>query len=408
MSALPCLEPLPLSGEGVGSDDWWRILAGRGLPLKTDVRAGEHTCTFFWRQCAAAEIETAFIEVNSHTPHPVREAPAEMQRITGTDIWYWQTRLPNDWCGSYFFLPAQASDLPMPDGGDRRNWWLDLINRRASFDPLNPVKPHNGPWGRPASGIYPQDTQWLDFEPRSALQKFTWRSERLNNRRNIWVYRTDSEQPRQALPLVMLLDGNYWHTQDNLLGELDQRTRSGDLPPAAYLMIDAIDETHRATELPCNTAFWLAIQQELLPQIAQSVSITEKAEQTLVVGQSYGGLAATWAALNWPHRFGKAFSQSGSFWWPREHAEHSKNNGLAALDDWVNTTILGSTEEARPEFLLEVGLYEPHMLDDNRALRQALEKRRFPTTYREVSAGHDWLCWRRNLVAGIAVMLKAS
>lgn len=32
--------------------------------------------------------------------------------------------------------------------------------------------------------------------------------------------------------------------------------------------------------------------------------------------QSYGGLAALYAGLHWPERFGHVLSQSGSFWWP--------------------------------------------------------------------------------------------
>jgi enterochelin esterase family protein len=44
-------------------------------------------------------------------------------------------------------------------------------------------------------------------------------------------------------------------------------TEQGKLPPAVYLLIDVIDTTHRSQELPCNPDFWLAVQQELLPQV---------------------------------------------------------------------------------------------------------------------------------------------
>ncbi|XNM47489.1 hypothetical protein ACLK15_03320 [Escherichia coli] len=48
---------------------------------------------------------------------------------------------------------------------------------------------------------------------------------------------------------------------------LTSLTHRQQLPPAAYALIDAIDTTHRAHELPCNADFWLAVQQELLPLV---------------------------------------------------------------------------------------------------------------------------------------------
>ncbi len=41
-------------------------------------------------------------------------------------------------------------------------------------------------------------------------------------------------------------------------GRADQR---GSLPPAVYLLIDAIDNQRRGVELPCHRDFWLAVQE---------------------------------------------------------------------------------------------------------------------------------------------------
>ena len=408
---------LQIADREVGSEPWWRALSHRGIPFKKSLKKSvnekrpaseaEQEVTFFWRQRPGRKIETVFIEVYSHTPHAVREAPTPMQRFADSNVWYWQTRLPKNWCGSYFFVPVQPTDLPVPDGGERRRWWLDLIERRASADPFNPVPPHNGAWGGPLSGIYPAGISWLHLTPTNELREILWHSERLNSTRPVWLYRTGAGGTASKLPLVLLLDGHYWRRQENFLGELDQRTASGELPAAAYLMIDAIDGEHRGRELPCNNEFWLALQQELLPQVAKLAPITERAENTLVAGQSFGGLAAVWAALNWPQRFGHAFSQSGSFWWPLANAEKF-DLADESLDAWVgDITIKHPRNTTSPRFVLEAGKYEPHMLDGNRGLRDALEKQGIPATYREVPGGHDWLCWRRNLVDGISEILGA-
>lgn len=82
-----------------------------------------------------------------------------------------------------------------------------------------------------------------------------------------------------------------------------------------YVLIDAIDTTHRAHELPCNADFWLAVQQELLPLVKDIAPFSDRADRTVVAGQSFGGLSALYAGLHWPERFGCVLSQSGSYWY---------------------------------------------------------------------------------------------
>ena len=75
-------------------------------------------------------------------------------------------------------------------------------------------------------------------------------------------------------------------------------TARGELPPALYLLVRAGPAT-RAMELPCGR-FWLALQEELLPQLRAVQPFSERPGDTLVAGQSFGGLAALYAALRWP------------------------------------------------------------------------------------------------------------
>lgn len=405
-------------GEKPGTEAWWINISHRGVPLVVPIKNRYREIIFLWRQPPARKVKTVYIDVYSHTPHPVREAPTQMHRVKNTDVWYWRTELPENWCSSYFFVPAEVSDPPMPeDQGERRRWWSAMIDHRATADPLNPIPPHNGAWGQPLSGIYPADANWVHLEPKSALRSHSWQSRRLNNQRTVWMYRTGRDQPLppETLPLVILLDGHYWAGQRNLFGELDLRTDRGHLPPAVYLSIDSLDPESRERELPCNSEFWLAVQEELLPQISALEAFSDKPERTLVAGQSYGGLAAVWAALRWPRRFGLAFSQSGAFWWPIANGALSRGGDTAGprrktrLDDWVADTFQNASRYlVRLRFLLEVGLHEPYLLEENRAVREALVQQAFSVEYREIDGGHDWLCWRRSLVDGIAALLASS
>ncbi|SFD10376.1 enterochelin esterase [Microbulbifer thermotolerans] len=412
-STLP--EVFFADGEQPGSEAWWLGMAHRGLPMVISESNGLKHTLFLWRERPQQKLRTVYIDVYSHTPHPVREAPTQMQRVGNTDIWYWQTALPKNWCGSYFFMPLEESDAPMPtSSGERRRWWKDMIKHRASADPFNPIPPHNGAWVEPLSGIYPDNVHWLHLEPQGALRKIRWSSPRLGNTRDIWLYRTGDDQSSEAenLPLVILLDGNYWSTQDHLFGELDIRTRAGDLPAALYLLIDSVAPETRDRELPCNPEFWLALQEELLPEVSALEPVTDKGELTLLAGQSYGGLSALWAALRWPHRFGLALSQSGAFWWPVAAVANSSreseqgNRREKRLSDWVQNSFRGDPQSRKqPRFLVEVGSYEDLLIDDNRATRDVLLQQGFSVEYREFPGGHDWLCWRRSLVEGIVALI---
>jgi enterochelin esterase family protein len=95
----------------------------------------------------------------------------------------------------------------------------------------------------------------------------TWHSHRLNNQRRVWVYATGDDHSAER-PLAILLDGQFWAESMPVWPALAALTAQGLLPPAVYLLIDVIDN-HRSQELPCNSDFWLAVQQELLPHVRQ-------------------------------------------------------------------------------------------------------------------------------------------
>ncbi len=119
----------------------------------------------------------------------------------------------------------------------------------------------------------------------------------------------------------MLLDGQFWAQSMPVWPALASLTAEGKLPPAVYVLIDVIDMAHRTRELPCNPDFWLAVQEELLPLVQALAPFSDRADRTVVAGQSFGGLSSLYAALHWPQRFGCVLSQSGSYWWPHRGAQ---------------------------------------------------------------------------------------
>ena len=254
-----------------------------------------------------------WININCLTDHHQPNPPQSLQRLAGTDVWYWQTELSGAWRGSYCFIPCFDERPPAFSGDDAhanmhnlRHWWHQVF-ASATPDLLNPYRSWQSASGHSVSGLHmpdaPPQPVWRSFDeyeiasgrctpPLPArLQRHTWQSERLGNSRDVWIYTTGDSKPAER-PLAILLDGQFWAKQMPVWEPLMQLTREGALPEAVYVLIDIIDLPHRSRELTCKDDFWLAVQEELMPQLADWAPHSGKPADTVVAGQSFGGLAS--------------------------------------------------------------------------------------------------------------------
>ncbi|MCK8673185.1 alpha/beta hydrolase-fold protein [Rhodococcus sp. HM1] len=166
------------------------------------------------------------------------------------------------------------------------------------------------------------------------------------------------------------------------------------------VMIDSIDPATRSRELPCSAEFLEALTGDLLPWLRAEWNATGAADSVLVGGSSYGGLAATYAALHAPQHFGGAVSLSGSFWWPRPgmpgQPDETAQSVQRQLDDLA-------THGSR--FWMTAGELEPRLIEENREARDLLRAKGFDVDYREFCGGYDYAHRRDALVAGAAALL---
>ncbi|WP_414148461.1 enterochelin esterase [Erwinia sp. BNK-24-b] len=367
------------------------------------------TVTFYWQDPAGGELTSpvkwVWIYITGVTDHHQPRAPQSLQRIDGSDVWQWQVRLNASWRGSYCLIPstsendfsAAALQQP-PDRTALREGWRKLLPQ-AIADPLNPNSWQGGR-GHPASALHlpqaPAQPGWDKNETEfTAPRCIQWQSQRLGNQRRVWLF-TTGESP-QPLPLAILLDGKFWAEQMPVWPALQAETNCGHLPPAVYLLIDAIDTQHRGQELTCNPDFWLAVQEELLPLLSTQVSWRDDATTTVVAGQSFGGLSALYAGLHWPQRFGCVLSQSGSFWWP-----HRQKTGEPG---WLAEQLTKGLGKGSPlRIYLEAGLREPVILRANQHIYPLLQRAHPSLHYRLFDGGHDALCWRGGLINGLTTL----
>lgn len=275
-----------------------------------------------------------------------------------------------------------------------REGWRKLLPQ-AIADPLN-LQSWKGGRGHAVSALEmpqaPLQPGWdCPQAPEIPAKEIIWKSERLKKSRRVWIF-TTGDATAEERPLAVLLDGEFWAQSMPVWPVLTSLTHRQQLPPAVYVLIDAIDTTHRAHELPCNADFWLAVQQ-VITLVKAIAPFSDRADRTVVAGQSFGGLSALYAGLHWPERFGCVLSQSGSYWWP-----HRGGQQEGVLLEKLKA---GEVSAEGLRIVLEAGIREPMIMRANQALYAQLHPIKESIFWRQVDGGHDALCWRGGLMQGL-------
>ncbi|HEY0211107.1 enterochelin esterase [Acerihabitans sp.] len=412
----------------VGGDGWWREVERQGAPWVEAGPSGQCAVTFLWRDPQgnerASPIRRVWINISGVTDHHSDTGPQSLERIAGTDVWFWHTSLGERWRGSYCFIPCRddgdVGRLSAAAPGDRaglRAAWRGVFPA-AVADRLNPLRAWTNGRGHAVSALHmplaPAQAAWRELDALgpvagrtvpplpapAALARHRWRSERLGNSRDIWIF-TTGRQHESGRPLALLLDGQFWARQMPVWSPLLHMTAAGALPEAVYVLIDAVDSRRRGDELTCNPQFWRAVREELLPRVAAWAPYRASPATTVVAGQSYGGLSALYACLNWPRYFGCVLSQSGSFWWPDRDAAQNGSGDACRL--------LGQIERGLGDGLalrafIEAGDRERLIHRVNDRAVELLRGQGHQVDYRVVDGGHDALCWRGGLLDGLAAL----
>ncbi|ENG2947611.1 enterochelin esterase [Enterobacter cloacae] len=387
-----------------GSEAWWQSKNGPEWVREQ----GKYRVTFWWRDPAGTQhtsaVKRVWLYITGVTDHHKNARPQSLERIPDTDVWQWQGEFSPQWRGSYCFIPSENTDdfAPdvfrdeLPDRLALREGWRKLLPQAMS-DPLN-TQSWRGGRGHDVSALEMPDAPvqpgW--DRPNTPYRQpvcIDWQSKRLGNRRRVWIFTTGDDDPER--PLAVLLDGQFWAESMPVWPALTALTLGRKLPPAVYVLIDVIDMAHRNNELPCNPDFWLAVQEELLPLVKQRTPFSDRADRTVVAGQSFGGLSSLYAAFNWPQRFGCVLSQSGSYWWPHRGGQQE---GLL-----IAQLKAGEKTARGLRIVLEAGRNEPLIYRANQAIYDELHTHQ-QVYWRQVDGGHDALCWRGGLTQGLMTL----
>ncbi|MDX3237599.1 enterochelin esterase [Streptomyces sp. ME03-5709C] len=386
--------------------EFWRTVEAEGTPLveRLDGDPGHAAVTFLWRGTAATR---AVLALPNQVLDPDDLAGNLMSRVPGTHVWHWTIRMRADWRATYALCVDEGDGATVAPShqaylrGLRRDPRRDPFNRhvfpsRWGTEPLSvvtlPAAPAPlGAW--PGRAGQPR-------HPVGEVSVHTMRSGHLRNWRRVWAYAPTGHEDLAGLPVVVLLDGDVWQQHLEVSALFDGLVAAGALPPSVVLMPDALDSDTRRRELTCDDRFVAFLTDELLPWAARRWPVGGDPARTVVAGQGLGGLAAAYAALRRPDRFGNVLAQSGAFWWPAGHRQ-------APPGEWLTGRV--ATVPRRPvRFHLSAGLQEWGLDAAVRRFRDTLRAQGYEVTHHEYNGGHDYLCWREELAGGLVALLRGS
>lgn len=147
-------------------------------------------------------------------------------------------------------------------------------------------------------------------------------------KREYWLYVPDQYCPSTPSNLIIFQDGHAMLKEDGDVRVpivLDNLIAKGDLPPTIAIMINP---GHRGDKFPesrwksnnrsyeydsLGDKYARFLLEEIIPDIKEKYTISDRPEDRAIVGASSGGICAFTVAWERPEAFGKVYSMIGSF-----------------------------------------------------------------------------------------------
>lgn len=385
------------AGSQVDASHFWREANSLALPLVTAINGAddEREVTFLWR--AASPLRGVYVRLNRVTDKD-NVAKGMMTQLPTTDIWHLTLRLPASYCGSYTMV-----EIPPETPGETV---LQLGSRFASL--VGKADPLNSAPGINVRGNAQESVLALDHAPAQeewsgcrayAGQLFTSEHRLAGQRRRVRLYLPDVPVV-QPLGLLVLTDGEIWFDH---LG-VSAAIRSGRIAPVAVLGIDNINARERIAILGGRRELVLDIAERLLPALRAKYPERRWADrtQTVLAGQSLGGVTALMAARHAPESFGLVLSHSPSMWWTPDNCNRP-DHFSAEERSWVSEHVLSAPSPAVRMHLC-VGSLEGSTVPQVKQLHEKLRAAGVESHYSVYTGGHDYAWWRGALIDGLRLL----
>jgi enterochelin esterase family protein len=286
----------------------------------------------------------------------------EMSRLGESELYYRTLKLPAAARIDYKFYVDNA-------------WMLDPLNPKTVKGGFG----DNSAFAMPAY-VEPAEIAPADSAKRGRIAEHDFTSTVLNNTRKVRVYLPAGFVPSQSKggpPAVFVQDGGEYLSLASMANVLDNLIARGDIPPVVGVFIDPVDRNY---EYYLNATYARMVVEEVVPFIRKTYGVAAEPARTAIMGASLGGEISLMIAVSHPEVFGKCASQSGAF-------EIEGNQLVANVKRASRKTL---------DVYLDCGTFE-HLLDSNRAMRDALAGKGYRLKYQEFDEGHSWGNWRARI-----------
>jgi len=282
-----------------------------------------------------------------------------MHRLGGTDLYYLTLAMPADARIDYKFYV---------DG----LWMLDPLNEQTVRGGFGDNSAFAMPLYEPAAEI-----EFVDSIPHGALEEHLFNSKIIVGARKVQVYLPPGYKAGGDYPMVLVHDGGEYVTLASMVNVLDNLISEERIPPVVAVFVPPVDRNY---EYFLNADYERVLLEEILPFINETYSVSGDPDKRAIMGASLGGSISMMLSLNHPEIFGKCGSQSGAF----------GVNEMALIQRVLN-------EPAKDiAIYLDCGTFGD-LTDENRAMVDALKKKKYDFVYAEFNEGHSWGNWRAHI-----------
>ncbi len=332
------------------------------------------TCTFLWRgQADWVGIEHRTMGI------PI---PLPLRRLKGTDLWHVSVELPRAARIQYRILVRRRGhDESMNDPLNPRVVG-DAIGSQSVLETEGYVTPD---WTYPDPSAVAGE--YVDLQlPSRALRRDA----------HVTLYIPSRMRRDRRMPLLVVHDGgdflNY-SSMGTVLDNLMHRRLMADCVVAFTYPGD------RLREYAASAAHSRFLTTELVPQIEGRLQLRGDPRSRVLMGASFGGVAALSAAVRAPGFYGGLLLESPSLRFTEASAPATFGDVFEPVVRFVNA-VRANPKKVTDRLFLTYGAFEPLAVPD-RAMTEVLGRMTDEMRVVEALDGHNWINWRDRLLDGL-------
>jgi enterochelin esterase-like enzyme len=301
-----------------------------------------------------------------------------MLRVPATTLWYIVLKVPEGSRINYQLEVRRGDDL------ERFN------------DPLNPKLSHS-PFG-PSSVCFAYGyttPEWTFPNPSAApgeLTDLVVESRALARDVPITIYLPAGFRRTESYSLLVVHDGGDFLQYAAAKVVLDNLIHGREIAQTIVAFLHPKDRLVEYANSPRHARF---LKQELLPELELELPLKRHRSSRVLLGASFGAVAALSAAYRSPNTYGSLVLMSGSF----VSADRGMDHGGGPVFDPVVKFVNRYRERPRrvaDRLFVSCGLYEP-LIIPNRGIVPVFESAGMRVRYVEALDGHTWENWRDRL-----------